>query len=130
MNHKIKVMLTISGILLVSFLFFNSMGDASQTHHKVHKIENPIRKHAEKQIRNTFGYGDATKIVLTKATLETSSDLLGSSIKVSGLYHSKPLSITLVDDELPIQDKAKQEITIYRYNKDKYYSKDQGHLDY
>lgn len=39
-------------------------------------------------------------------------------------------SVTLIDDNLPIQDENKDEIVIYRYNKDKYYSQDQGYLDY
>lgn len=134
MNRKIKTILTIISTLLLVAFVFTAIGAASQSTktntQKKQKLENPIRSHFEKPIKNTFGYGKSTKIILNKATLATSSDLLGSSVKVSGLYQGKALSVTLIDNNLPIQDKNKDEIVIYRYNKDKYYSQDQGYLDY
>lgn len=137
MNRKTKTILTIISTLLLFAFVFTANGAASQStksntqkKQKKQKLENPIRSRAEKQIRNMFGYGRPTKIILNKATLATSSDLLGSSVKVSGWYQGKALSVTLIDNNLPIQDKNKDEIVIYRYNKDKYYSQDQGYLDY
>ena len=102
----------------------------AQAKQKAKPIQNPIKTHLEKQIRNTYGYGKPTKIILTKASLTSASDLFGDSVDVSGMYNGKLLQASLIDAKLPLYDKTKQQITIYRYNRDKYYSSNQGTLDY
>lgn len=123
---KTQILLTILiGLVLLLPFTIHAQSQNPKSH-----FQNPIRAHAEKQIRNTYGSGKATKITLTKASLTKSDDLLGASVDVSGIYHGKLLQISLIDTNLPLYDKAKQEITVYRYNSDKYYSSDQGTLNY